>query len=182
MFTKFVQATSDSIHSGVINSNGGPKNTLHNMLVGDNLFADTPSRMKQAQAASAESLYEIAGFSQAGLRRSPLSLDKYYAALCSYKKKRWVTSSIHVKCFLHFQMRNLLLCFKCRIIGIQSVRDIQSDKPSVLLACLNSSLVSVHGLVFSSCQLNIWFYLYYARTLILLRMAKAYVISSQIPL
>ena len=84
----FIKAIPDTIHKGVLASTGKPINTPHNMFVDDNVIAEIRPRMKQAQAASAESLFRIAGFPNIKLRRSPLSMDKYYASTCSYLKKQ----------------------------------------------------------------------------------------------
>ena len=86
--TIFTPAIPDSINKGVLDINGKHTNTKHNMFVDDNVIAEIPSRIRQAQAASAESLFRIAGFPNESIRRSPLSMDKYYAATCSYTKKQ----------------------------------------------------------------------------------------------
>ena len=86
--TSFVKAVPDSLNKGVLNKDGNPVNTQHNMFVDDNVIAEIRPRMRQAQAASAESLFRIAGFPNPTLRRSPLSMDKYYAATCSFLKKQ----------------------------------------------------------------------------------------------
>ena len=86
--TSYTNAVPDSLNKGVLDKNGDPINTPHNMFVDDNVIAEVRSRMRQAQAASAESLFRIAGFPNPTLRRSPLSMDKYYAATCSFLKKQ----------------------------------------------------------------------------------------------
>ena len=75
--TLFTPATPDSKNKGVLNKNGEHTNTKHNMFVDDNVIAEIPSKMHQAQAASAESLFRIAGFPNETMRRSPLSLCSY---------------------------------------------------------------------------------------------------------
>jgi len=86
--TIFTPAVPDSINKGVLDINGKHTNSKHNMFVDDNVIAEIPSKIRQAQAASAESLFRIAGFPDESIRRSPLSMDKYYAAICSYSKKQ----------------------------------------------------------------------------------------------
>jgi len=86
--TTYVNAVPDSLNKGVLGKNSLPINTPHNMFVDDNVIAEIRPRMRQAQAASAESLFRIAGFPNPVLRRSPLSMDKYYAATCSFFKKQ----------------------------------------------------------------------------------------------
>jgi len=78
-----VRATPCSQHSGVLNSDGSIQNTPHNTFVDDNHMADIFSRIKLAQAASIEGLYQILGFPDKPLRRSPLSEDKYFRETCS---------------------------------------------------------------------------------------------------
>jgi len=78
-----VQAISCSQHSGVTNPDGTIKNTPHNTFVDDNHIADVFSRIQLAQAASIEGLYQILGFPDTNLRRSPLSEDKYFRETCS---------------------------------------------------------------------------------------------------
>jgi len=86
--TRFVHATPDHVHNGVFDNNDVPVNTPHNTFVDDNTIADIPSRMKQAMAASAESLFRLMGHPEPTLRRSPLSMEKYYQAMCSFEKKQ----------------------------------------------------------------------------------------------
>ena len=42
--------------------------------------------MKHAMAASIEALYIILGFPDVERRQDPLSLDKYFESVCSYKR------------------------------------------------------------------------------------------------
>ena len=80
--TKFVQATKDSIHKGVIDL----EKTRYNMFVDDNLFTQTKEFMKHAMAASIEALYMILGYPDIKKRQNPLSLDKYFESVCSYTR------------------------------------------------------------------------------------------------
>jgi len=84
--TTFVQATSDSEHTGVFDQAGSPVNTPHNTFVDDNHMADVFPRIKLAQAASIEGLFQLLGFPEPQFRRSVLSEDKYYEQACSSKK------------------------------------------------------------------------------------------------
>jgi len=86
--TKFVKARSDTIHKGVLDQQGIPRNTPHNTFVDDNTIAEIRSRMPQAMAASVESLFLLLGYPDPTKRRSPLSMDKYYQAQCSFSKKQ----------------------------------------------------------------------------------------------
>ena len=80
--TKFVQATKDSIHKGVIDL----EKTRYNMFVDDNLFAQVRDKIKHAMAASIEALHIILGFPDIEKRQNPLSLDKYYESICSFDR------------------------------------------------------------------------------------------------
>ena len=82
-----VQAVSDSINIGVIDpATDEPKNTEHNCFVDDNHMADILVRIKQSMAASVESLFCLLGFPNKELTRTPLSEDKYYQEMCSWRK------------------------------------------------------------------------------------------------
>jgi len=72
----------------VLNQQGLPRNTPHNTFVDDNTIAEIRPRMPQAMAASVESLFLLLGYPEPTKRRSPLSMDKYYQAQCSYSKKQ----------------------------------------------------------------------------------------------
>jgi len=84
---KFSKAFPDSHHQGVYTDNV-IQNTPHNTFVDDNCIAEIRPRMPQAMAASVESLFAILGQPDILSRRSPLSMDKYYQAECSYTKKQ----------------------------------------------------------------------------------------------
>ena len=83
---KFVRAAACSQHTGVLRPDGTRKNTKHNMFVDDNLMADVFSYMCLAIVASVEALYRIFGQPQPEYRKSPLSMEKFMRAKCSYKK------------------------------------------------------------------------------------------------
>ena len=86
--TKFISAKADTVNKGVLRSDGTPKNTPHNTFVDDNTIADVRSRMPQAMVASAEALFLLLGQPDPTKRRSPLSMEKYYQAKCSFSKKQ----------------------------------------------------------------------------------------------
>ena len=82
-----IPAVADSINSSVLH-NGVEAPTENNMYMNDNLLVDTWDRLKIALACSIESLYDILGYPDETLRKSPLSLDKYIESLCSYNRKQ----------------------------------------------------------------------------------------------
>ena len=82
-----MQATLDSINRGVI-ENGTRLPTQNVMFVDDNLVADIWDFFKPALATSAEALFILLGSPEETLRKSPLSMDKYYESLCSYARKQ----------------------------------------------------------------------------------------------
>ena len=83
----FVQATPDSKNKGVI-VDGVRLPTQNAMFVDDNLMADIWENLRPALAASAEALFILLGFPEEEIRKSPLSMDKYYESLCSYSRKQ----------------------------------------------------------------------------------------------
>ena len=84
--TSFVNATADSTHTGVLDAAGLPVNTPHHTFVDDNHMADIFPRIRTAQAASIEGLFQILGFPATEFRRSVLSEDKYYEQACGPTK------------------------------------------------------------------------------------------------
>jgi len=84
--TTFVKATADATHTGVLDINGIPVNTPHHTFVDDNHMADIFPRIRIAQAASIEGLFQILGFPETEFRRSVLSEDKYFEQACSFSK------------------------------------------------------------------------------------------------
>jgi len=86
--TRFTRAVPDDTHTGVLDTSGSPVNTPHNTFVDDNTIAEVRPRMRQAMAASAESLFHLIGHPDTTQRRSPLSMEKYYQAQCSHVKKQ----------------------------------------------------------------------------------------------
>ena len=86
--TTFIPAKLDTINKGVVDQAGRIKNTPHNTFVDDNCIADIRSRIPQAMAASAEALFLLLGYPDVSKRRSPLSMEKYYHAKCSFSKQQ----------------------------------------------------------------------------------------------
>ena len=78
----FIAATPDVINNGVTTASGR-RATLNAMYVDDNLMADTWHYHRPALAVSVEALFIILGQPEERLRKSPLSMDKYYESLCS---------------------------------------------------------------------------------------------------
>ena len=76
----------DSINSGVIHNwiKAPTKNSMH---MDDNFLVDIWDRLKIALGYSIESLYDILGYQDESLRKSPLSSDKYFESLYSYNRK-----------------------------------------------------------------------------------------------
>jgi len=72
---QYIKAVPDALNKGVMGCDGKPVNTPHNMFVDDNVIAEIRPRMKQAQAASAESLFIRTGYPNPTLRRSSLSME-----------------------------------------------------------------------------------------------------------
>ena len=56
------------------------------MSVDDSLFTQMIELIKHAMATSIEDLYIILGFPDTERRQDPLSLDKYFEEVCSYKR------------------------------------------------------------------------------------------------
>ena len=85
----FVQAKADFLNPGVINPDTGlAVKTPHFPFVDDTLMADILYYIKMAMAASLESLYLTLGYPDETKRRSPLSIDKFYQAKCSWIKEQ----------------------------------------------------------------------------------------------
>lgn len=57
------------------------------MFVDDNLMANTWEYLRLSLATSVEVLFILLGYSEEYLRKSTLSIDKYYESLCSYSRK-----------------------------------------------------------------------------------------------
>eukprot|EP00957_Ditylum_brightwellii_P210146 15364609-Ditylum_brightwellii.AAC.1 len=79
-----------SIHKEVMQGDGTPVHTQHNMYVDDDIIAEIPIRIKQAMAASIEALFILMGFPEPHRRRNAVCMEKFLAAMCSYEKKQLV--------------------------------------------------------------------------------------------
>ena len=62
--------------------------TQNAMFVDDNLMADTWEHLTSTLAASVEALFILLGFPEETMKKSSLSMDKYYESLCSYSRKQ----------------------------------------------------------------------------------------------
>ena len=58
------------------------------MFVDDNLIAEIHDNIMQAMAASIEALFLVLGPDMPTIRRSNLSMEKFYQSICSYKKSQ----------------------------------------------------------------------------------------------
>ena len=84
---KITQATPDSINQGIIH-NRVEDPTENNMYIDDNLVVDTWERLRITLACSIETLFDILGYPEKYLYKSPLSLDKYFDSKYSYIRKK----------------------------------------------------------------------------------------------
>ena len=82
--TKFVQAKPCQLRQGLRDRNGKLLNPKMFMFVDDSLLVEIFSRMWKLLAASIESLFQVMGEDMPDIRRSNLSMDKYYEIICSY--------------------------------------------------------------------------------------------------
>ena len=86
-FNTFSTAHSCSQNIGVIH-NGVVDPTEHNMFVDDSLIAEIDDHMLQAMSASIEALFLVTGPDKPEIRRSNLSMDKFYQATCDPVKEQ----------------------------------------------------------------------------------------------
>lgn len=84
---KITLAAADNVNKGVF-ENGKREPTKNTMFADDNLMADTWEHLKLALAASTEALFMLLDYQDEKLRKSPLSMDKYYESRCSYSRKK----------------------------------------------------------------------------------------------
>eukprot|EP00957_Ditylum_brightwellii_P096683 7363723-Ditylum_brightwellii.AAC.1 len=68
--TKFTQAIADLSNKGVIDEEGNPVPTPHNMYVDDDLIADLKSKIIQVMSASIEALFILMGYPEPERRKS----------------------------------------------------------------------------------------------------------------
>eukprot|EP00957_Ditylum_brightwellii_P031031 2351793-Ditylum_brightwellii.AAC.1 len=69
-------------------ADGIPVHTPHNMYVDDNFIAEIPAIIRQAMAASIETLFILMSFPKPHRRRNTDCMEKFLAVMCSYKKKQ----------------------------------------------------------------------------------------------
>ena len=83
--TSHVKAVKDTFNVGIFDKNGNPHNTAHYPFVDDTLIVDVHNRLIWAMAASIEALFIVFGPEHES-RKSPLSIDKFLEATCSWRK------------------------------------------------------------------------------------------------
>ena len=72
------------MHQGITRPDESQKARPFIMFVDDNLMVDTPYRIKQCMAASLETLFRVMDFDCPSLRRSNISMDKYFQLTVSH--------------------------------------------------------------------------------------------------
>ena len=82
-----VQATPDPKNKRAI-VDGVRLPTQNAIFVDNNLMADTWENLRPALATSVKALFILLGYPEEELRKSPLSMDKYYESLYSYCRKK----------------------------------------------------------------------------------------------
>ena len=82
--TTFVQAKPCKLRQALRDKCGNLLNPKMFMFVDDSLMVEIFSRILRLLAASIESLFQIMGEDMPSIRRSNLSMDKYYDIICSY--------------------------------------------------------------------------------------------------
>ena len=85
----FVRAHPSSMHQGVLDDEGNPSNTPHNMFVDDDVYAEIydVNRMERAIAAGIEAVFILLGESCLALRQDPISWDKLLEMIIHYRNK-----------------------------------------------------------------------------------------------
>lgn len=74
---ELVQAVKDSLNQGVMDTDGKPKNTPHNMFVDDNMLAEiSRHRLLKALAAGFEAIFLLFGQPDIAKRKIAIALDK----------------------------------------------------------------------------------------------------------
>ena len=79
-----VRAKPYPLHQGITHSDGSLKPQPFITFVDDNLMADTRSRMKHCMTASLEALFCIMGHNKLEIRRSNVSIEKYFSLTASH--------------------------------------------------------------------------------------------------
>ena len=80
--TIFVKATPNTLNTGVQDF----IRTTYNMFDDESLFDNVASIIQHAMAASIEALYLVLGFPDERVRQNPLSLDKYFQSIASFRR------------------------------------------------------------------------------------------------
>ena len=83
---KIMSTILDSINTGFIH-NRVEELTANNMYVDDNLMVNIQKCLCITLACSIEALFNILGYLDETIRKSPLSIDKYFDSMCSYSRK-----------------------------------------------------------------------------------------------
>lgn len=81
-----IPAVPDAYNKGVLDENGKPKKTPHNMFVDDNTIAEIRRRIKQALAAGFEAIFIILGYPDISKRKSAIAMDKLEECVCSHEQ------------------------------------------------------------------------------------------------
>lgn len=86
---RFVPARSDSQNTGVLDSEGHPRDTPHHVFVDDDIYAEVylRERVEQAVAASIEAMFITLGESDLTFRADPISWDKLIEMTISHFNK-----------------------------------------------------------------------------------------------
>ena len=84
--TEFVQAVKDDLNPGVLDDDGKPVPTPHNIYVDDNLLAEVKKFMPQAIAAAIEAIFVLLGSPDLEVREMALSYKKFQGMLVSHQR------------------------------------------------------------------------------------------------
>lgn len=82
---EIIPAVIDSSHKGVLDAQGQPQKTPHNMFVDDNTICDVLPRIKPAMAAGFEALFTLLGHPDLSQRNSVIAMDKLSECTCSFE-------------------------------------------------------------------------------------------------
>ena len=84
--TEFVQAVKDDLNPGVLDDDGKPVPTPHNITVDDNLLAEVKKIMPQAIATAIEEIFVLLGSPDLEVREMALSYKKFQGMLVSHQR------------------------------------------------------------------------------------------------
>ena len=86
---KLAIAKADPINQGVLDAEGLPVNTPHDLFVDDDVYAEVflKKRIEQAIAASIEAIFILLGESDLGLRQDTVSFDKLEDTMVNWNNK-----------------------------------------------------------------------------------------------